>query len=411
VRRLLTAAPEDDSDQQRSLQVIDLFDRLTDDGSSLEQMAGAADELLGARSHIYDASTDSVLSATDEGSAPVGFGRAVMSAAIETQAPPHEAFTCRVKDICLRIMDLAGGRGRLGVVWTDKPAPDLSAIDDLVLERLARSASSLLQRQRREATLTSPPLANENALEDLLVGRLEPDEAKAAARAVGLVLSRQYVVVAHTAEPRGAVSDAVSASLITNVFARMGIRYYLVTVANAPLLAAEHHGLDDNELHGALTAAEESGWRLCIGFGDPAEPAHLHVSARQARQALALGSDAATGSIVRFDNLGALKLLATLPLAEIDHNEDVSRLLSVAETKKGVSDLALLEAYCDTGSLRRTAELFHFHHSSVDYRLRCLEARLGFTLSTQNGRLRALVAAKLAKLASMSDLGATQSRT
>ena len=91
VRRLLTGAPEDDSDQQRSLQVIDLFDRLTDDGSSLQQMSSAADEILGARSYIYDASTDRVVGATGEGSAPVGFGRAVMSAAIETQAPPHEA--------------------------------------------------------------------------------------------------------------------------------------------------------------------------------------------------------------------------------------------------------------------------------------------------------------------------------
>jgi sugar diacid utilization regulator len=408
VRRLLTGAPEDDRDQQRSLQVIDLFDRLTDDGSSLEQMTGAADEILGARSHVYDASTDSVVSATDDGSAPVGFGRAVMSAAIETQSPPHEAFTCEVREICLRIMDLAGGRGRLGVVWTDKPTPKLSAIDDLVLERLARSASSLLQRRRREAAVTSRPIANENALEDLLVGRLEPDEANAAARAVGLALGRQYVVVAHTAEPRGAVSDAVSASLITNVFARVGMRYYSATVANAPLLAVEHHGLDDNELYGALTAAGESGWRLCIAFGDPVAPAQLHVSARQARQALALGADASTGSIVHFDNLGALKLLATLPLVEIDHNEDVLRVLSVGETKKGVGDLALLEAYCATGSLRRTAELCHFHHSSVDYRLRGLEARLGFTLSTQNGRLRALVAVKLAKLASMSDLGAEQ---
>ena len=287
-------------------------------------------------SHIYDASADRVVSATDDCGAPVGFGRAVMSTAIETQAPPHEAFTCQVREICLRIMDLAGGRGRLGVVWTDKPTPDLSAIDDLVLERLARSASSLLQRQRREADLGSPQPANERALEDLLVGRLEPDEANAAARAGGVALTRQYVVVAHTASPRGAVSDAVSTSLITSVLARMGIRTFSVTVANAPLLAAEHHGLDDHELKGASRPprSRAGGCVSPSAILRSRPPPRVHSPGRRAKP-LALGCDASTGSIVHFDNLGALKLLAALPLTEIDHNEDVTRMLSVARNQEG----------------------------------------------------------------------------
>ncbi|MFE0102418.1 helix-turn-helix domain-containing protein [Streptomyces sp. NPDC059009] len=54
--------------------------------------------------------------------------------------------------------------------------------------------------------------------------------------------------------------------------------------------------------------------------------------------------------------------------------------------------LTPLEAYCAAGSLRRTADLLHLHHSSVVRRLEQLGRALDFELTEPDGLLRARLA-------------------
>jgi DNA-binding PucR family transcriptional regulator len=51
-----------------------------------------------------------------------------------------------------------------------------------------------------------------------------------------------------------------------------------------------------------------------------------------------------------------------------------------------------LDAWCDSGSLRRAAELLHLHHSSVARRIDQLARTLGIDLTQPTGRLRASLA-------------------
>jgi DNA-binding PucR family transcriptional regulator len=67
---------------------------------------------------------------------------------------------------------------------------------------------------------------------------------------------------------------------------------------------------------------------------------------------------------VEYAELGALALLAEVPAESLRANADVVTLGRLSE-----EDIATLDAYCATGSLRRAADLLHLHHSSVSRRL------------------------------------------
>jgi hypothetical protein len=70
--------------------------------------------------------------------------------------------------------------------------------------------------------------------------------------------------------------------------------------------------------------------------------------------------------VVHYAGLGALALLAQVPQDAARGNADVA---AITRTAGSPEDLATLDAYCATGSLRRAADLLHLHHSSVARRL------------------------------------------
>ncbi|MDQ2635655.1 MAG: helix-turn-helix domain-containing protein, partial [Actinomycetota bacterium] len=93
--------------------------------------------------------------------------------------------------------------------------------------------------------------------------------------------------------------------------------------------------------------------------------------------------------VVRYDALGAVALLAQVPAPVARENPDVA---AVARLASAPDDLDTLDAYCETGSLRRAADVLHLHHSSVARRLDQLGKALGFNLTEPGGLLRATVA-------------------
>jgi sugar diacid utilization regulator len=93
--------------------------------------------------------------------------------------------------------------------------------------------------------------------------------------------------------------------------------------------------------------------------------------------------------IVRYDDLGALALLAQVPQDAARDNSDVAAIARVAGSP---GDLDTLDAYCGAGSLRRAAELLHLHHSSLARRVERIGRSLGIELAEPTGLIRARLA-------------------
>ncbi|WP_412543275.1 helix-turn-helix domain-containing protein [Longispora sp. K20-0274] len=123
---------------------------------------------------------------------------------------------------------------------------------------------------------------------------------------------------------------------------------------------------------------------VLAGIGEAVRPAS---SWRQARTALRFATPG--DPVIRYDDLGALALLAEVPREVARDNVDVAAIARLAE---GREELATLEAYCATGSVRRAAELLHLHHSSVARRLEQIGRALGVDLTAPAGLTRARLA-------------------
>ncbi|WP_262391606.1 helix-turn-helix domain-containing protein [Nocardiopsis sp. CNR-923] len=112
-----------------------------------------------------------------------------------------------------------------------------------------------------------------------------------------------------------------------------------------------------------------------------------HQAWREARTALRFTT--ARTPVARFEDLGALALLAHVPPDAVRDNADVAAIARVADGPEGVETL---DAYCATGSLRRAADLLHLHHSSVARRLEQIGVTMGIDLTEPAGLARARLA-------------------
>lgn len=134
------------------------------------------------------------------------------------------------------------------------------------------------------------------------------------------------------------------------------------------------------------TAVNPAGFPagVCAGIG-AAESTDR--SWRQARTALRFTTP--RRPVVHYDVLGALALLAQVPEDAARDNADVAVIARLAGNSE---DLETLDVYCDTGSLRRAADLLHLHHSSVARRLEQIGKTLGIELTDPAGLTRARLA-------------------
>jgi PucR C-terminal helix-turn-helix domain len=121
----------------------------------------------------------------------------------------------------------------------------------------------------------------------------------------------------------------------------------------------------------------------------------------------ALGFTTARRPVIHYDDLGALALLAEVPQDAARQNADV---IAIAEMAGNPEDLETLDAYCDTGSLRRAADLVHLHHTSVARRLEHIGKTLGIELTDPTGLLRARLALTAWRLQTTVDKAPVSSR-
>lgn len=266
-------------------------------------------------------------------------------------------------------LDIAPGAGR---VWLERPGGP-GPFDELVLERLALSARLLAG--------PAPHLADPALVELVLSEREGPEDRVRALRLLGLEPTVPVRVVAVAApDPRGAAVGLLGGRLPAKVAIIDGLAAALV----------------QRWVPGELAAPPP----VRVGVGGAVDGGAARRSWAQARVAVRFAvADGSGPTVVEHDGLGSQALLAELPPERLRAQPDVAALVQLGATPSGALDVAALEAFCRTGSLRQAAAQLHLHHSSVAARLTHVEGALGWRLDDAAGRFRARFALLARRLA------------
>jgi hypothetical protein len=256
-------------------------------------------------------------------------------------------------DRALEVGVSAGGMVRefsgTGRVWLGRSEP--LPLDELVLERFAIAAGLLLD---------AAPRREDGGLVELVLSADagEPERCRAL-RSLNVDPGEPVHVLAMESE----VPDALG-----------GIGAHAVSLGRVQAVLTR-------------TPPERLPRGLLAGVGSALPAVEAPASLRQARTALrfaGLGDD-----VVRYDGLGALAVIAArMRDVDIAAVPDVAALDALAAEPNGAGTLAVLAAFCATGSARRAAARVHRHHSTIAARLAHAEARLGFSFSAPGGRRR-----------------------
>jgi len=246
----------------------------------------------------------------------------------------------------------------IGTVWLERPgAPN--PLDEVMLDRLAIAVAAVVERYGPARTSMADP-----ALVELVISADSDEAARARAlRLLGFPADLPVRVLAVRSRlPLSQVAGAVCPARPVKVATFAGVGVILATTVDRTRFPA--------------------GVRAGIGAADSPDR-----SWREARTALRFATS--RQPVVHYDDLGALALLAQVPPDAVRGNADVAAVTRVAESAE---DLETLEAYCETGSLRRAAELLHLHHSSVSRRLDRLGKAFDVDLTEATGLTRARLA-------------------
>jgi len=246
----------------------------------------------------------------------------------------------------------------IGTAWLERPGPP-GPLDELLLERLAIAAGAVVERYGPARTTMADP-----ALVELAISS-EADEA-AIARALRLLGFAAglpvHVAAVRSQLPLDQVGGLVCPARLVKAAPLADVGVILATsIDPARFPAGVRAGI------GAVGSAGRS-WRearTALRFTGPREP------------------------VIRYDDLGALALLAVIPQDAARDNTDVAAIARVACNPEC---LETLDAYCATGSLRRAADVLHLHHSSVARRLEQIGKTLGIELTEPTGLMRARLA-------------------
>ncbi|MGI5287754.1 PucR family transcriptional regulator [Nonomuraea polychroma] len=246
----------------------------------------------------------------------------------------------------------------IGTVWLERPGTP-SLLDEVVLDRLAIAAAAVVERYGPARTTMADP-----ALVELVISSDSDEAARARAlRLLGFAADLPVHVVAVRSQfPLDKVGGLICPARPVKAAPLADVGVILATTVD-PARFPEGVGA-------GIGAAEspDRSWRearTALRFTTPRRP------------------------VVHHDDLGSLALLAEIPQDASRDNTDVAAIARMAGTPE---DLETLDAYCETGSLRRAADLLHLHHSSVARRLEQLGKTLGIDLTEPTGLIRARLA-------------------
>ena len=170
-------------------------------------------------------------------------------------------------------------------------------------------------------------------------------------------------------------------------------------IGRSAAVVVESSASIDEVLCEAAADLTRLGVSIEVGAGMAGPAAALHASWQQAAQALLLRPVMAPSTpVTHFGDLGVLHLLAEIPTDDLARYPDVVLVAGLEVTGAPVSDLDLLERYLATMSLRQTAQQVLLHHTTVQYRLKRIEQRLGVDLQDPAARLRTQIAILLYRI-------------
>ncbi|MDX8033205.1 helix-turn-helix domain-containing protein [Lentzea sp. BCCO 10_0856] len=219
----------------------------------------------------------------------------------------------------------------IGEVWLER-AGDVLPLDEVLLDRLAIAAAAVVERYGPARTTMADP-----ALVELAISADSDAAGRARAlRLLGFAPDQPiHVAAVRTDKPLDRVAALVCPSHLVKA----------APVGGSGVLLATKLG------------DFPAGVRAGVG-------AHACPSQAWAEAQVALRFTTARTPVVRYSALGAVALLAQVPVDVLRANADVAAVAALS-----ADDLETLDAYCATGSLRRAADLLHLHHSSVSRRL------------------------------------------
>ncbi len=399
MRGLLQRVGKTDPDAQLALRAIADFDALIAEERPLPELLAAAARWSGAGVLALDAWAARALHCSPDG--------------LTREAPqPVAALLQRYPSIGAAVGDdgslgsaVEVASGRIGVVLLEPAGREWVELDQVVLERLAAAvAVDAVRTDRRAATAGGAG----PGIDQLIDASASEEERATAARRLGLRSGTDHVAVAVRARAGQRISPRVAARLLADDWVRStahgSLKGHGSSSGQTPLVGAI--GRTGVAVLRADQAAEVDGlhtaWGgvdVSAGMGGPAQLLDLPTSWRQARQALVLVTEPLEGSVLsRWSDLGALALLTEVPREALSSVPDLTVLQRVASGPTGAADVALLEVYCETASLRSAGQAVHLHHSSADYRIKRIERVLGYRLDSPTARTRALLAVKLLRL-------------
>ncbi|RKS75534.1 PucR-like helix-turn-helix protein [Motilibacter peucedani] len=355
-----------DPDAEASLRVIEYFDRLVNNGVSLEALTRAAAALACCTAGLRDAASGQIIRFDDKGGS----------------APPLELPVAIEAPVVV-------GEVTVGHVWLERQ--QVQPLDEILVERMAVTAAA------RWRPLTSTAGSTDVALVGLLIAAdTDEDERARALRLLRLSPARSLRVAAVSASD-GELGPAI-ASVVASVSALGGVaRAARVGMVGAVVLQAPGDPLELLRCAPAAAGAERPA-RIHVGVGPCVPASRAQDSWTSARVAGQFAGAWRDERLVVWDDLGALATLASCPAEVALSNPDVRALAEMSRTSSGELDIDILLAFTWSGSARQAAAELHLHHSSITNRLRHVEAALGVSVDDPAGRLRAQTAAILWRL-------------
>lgn len=273
-------------------------------------------------------------------------------------------------------------------IWLERDGTAEHPLDSLLLDRLQHALRLAVPRSAGGPRLGHPAL-----LEVVLSDKERRADRVRAVGLLGLDATREVRAIALSATSSKAAVELIARSC-------PGRLVHSVAVGNLTAVLLQDD-CDDrrlaDDLHTAFVAEHPmalSGtggvrgpW---VGIGDRMSVYAAPASWKQACRALRFASSTGHGRrAVSYGGLGSLELLTELPLKRLLNDPDAARINAIATSPAGEQEVATLEAYCVFGSLRRTAEELHVHHSTVAARLAHLEAEMGWDLADPMDRFKA----------------------
>nr|WP_235946677.1 helix-turn-helix domain-containing protein [Nocardia terrae] len=150
----------------------------------------------------------------------------------------------------------------------------------------------------------------------------------------------------------------------------------------------------------AFPASQVGAGGPWIGMGERGAAVSAAVSWGQARRALRFASSTWHGRrVIAFERLGSLELLADMPVQRLLGNADVVRVNEFAASEAGALAVDTVEAFCMFGTLRRTANELHVHHSTVAARIAQVEAVMGWDMGEALDRFMATLVLTVRRIA------------